>query len=36
MVNDLAEIVAAGSLTPLKPILTTFEAIFSENTKSYA
>jgi hypothetical protein len=25
--------VSAGSLTPLKPILTTFEAIISANTK---
>jgi hypothetical protein len=27
---------SAGSLTPLKPILTTFEAIISANTKPYA
>jgi hypothetical protein len=27
--------ILAGSMTPLKPILTTFEAIISANTKPY-
>jgi hypothetical protein len=28
--------VSTGSMTPMKPILTTFEAIISTNTKPYA
>jgi hypothetical protein len=35
-VIDPAETISAESLTPLKPILTIFEAIISANTKTYA
>jgi hypothetical protein len=35
-VIDAAKTISGGPMTPLKPILTTFEAIISANTKPYA